>query len=125
MSNEAFNKTLWALQVDAGWLFWIPFVCYGFYGIWYLYSLAAAETKMGRIIRVLLAVAFFSMIFMPAFNGLGPYAFHFLALSACMMITQQYKHCKAMGKITPPQAETVLGRVVERMVDKPTHPYAG
>ena len=119
MSNESFNKALWTLQQDAGWAFWVPFIIYGIVILWHLYRLSAAETTLGRVIRVTLALACFFMIFIPAFNGLGGYAFHLLGLSVCMMVRQQYVICKLQGKIKPPESETVLGRVVERMVDKP------
>ena len=119
MSTESFNQALWAIQRDAGWFFWAPFVLYGLFGLWHLYSLAAAETKLGRWIRVVLGLAFFCMIFIPAFNGLGAFAFHFLGLAVCMMIRQQYVTCKAAGKIKPPESNHALGRMVERMTEKP------
>lgn len=119
MSSGEFNHALWAIQNEAGWWFWLPFIAYGTYGLWYLYGLSAAETKMGRLIRVLLTLSYFAMIFIPAFNGLGAWSFHFIAIASCLMVTQQYAHCKRMGKITPAESPTVLGRVVERMAEPP------
>lgn len=119
MSGGSFNHALWVVQNDAGWWFWLPFVIYGCYGLRYLYGLSAAETVMGRVIRVCLTVSYLAMIFLVAFNGLGGFSFHLLAISSCLMITQQYAHCKRVGKIKPPESGTLLGRVVERMADKP------
>lgn len=119
MSTEGFNQALWAIQREMGWWFWLPFVAYGLYGMWFLYRMPAAITKTDRRIRVLLAMAFTCMIFIPAFNGLGAYGFHLIAFATCLMITQQYGLCKAAGKIKPPEASTFLGRTVERMTDHP------
>lgn len=119
MSSGDFNHALWALQIAAGWWFWVPFVAYGLYGLWFLYGLSAAETMTGRVIRVMLVTAYFGMIFAPAFNGLGAYAFHLLAIASCLMISQQYAHCKRLGKITKPQSETFMGRMVERIAETP------
>jgi hypothetical protein len=117
MSTEGFNRTLWAIQTEAGWWFWVPFIAYGSCGLYIMYSLAAAETHLGRTIRVLLTLAYLSMIFIFAFNALGGYAFHLLAIGSVLIIYQQYQFCKASGKIKPATAETALGRVVERMVE--------
>ncbi len=117
MSGDSFNSMLWQVQQSAGWAFWFPFIGYGVYGLYYLYGLSAAETHVGRLIRVLLTISYTCMVFSPAFNGLGPYAFHLLGIASCLMIGQQYEHCRRLGKIKPPEAPTVLGRVVERMVE--------
>ncbi len=113
-----FNKFHWEFQEWCGWWFWVPFIGYGIYGLNIMYRLAPAVTPMGRVIRVILTIGFFSMIFIFQFNGLGPYAFHFTVIGVLLINRQMYQACLRDGRIQKPQADTVLGRTVERMVER-------
>jgi hypothetical protein len=113
----SFNQILWNVTNALGWWFWVPFVVYGVIGLRLLYSLAPAATALGRMIRVILSMAFVSMIFTPIFNGLGPYIFHAIAIGMLLTIYQLYLGCKAAGLIQPPQGRTVLERTVSHMMD--------
>ena len=117
MSQGDFNQALWAVQNDAGWWFWLPFAIYGGIGLYHLYGLAAPVSGLGRLIRVLLTTGYVSMVFSPAFNGLGGYAFHLLAIASVLMVGQQYVLCKRQGRIKPPESPHFVGRLVERMAD--------
>ncbi len=114
-----FNDYLWQIVNDAHWSFWAPFTGYALFGLNYIYRLAPAETTIGRSARVIQTMGFICMLFIPFFNGLGPYAFHLLAIAACLILKQVYDNCVKAGKIRPPQAETVVGRMAERIVEKP------
>lgn len=111
-----FNEMLWHLPNELGWGFWLPFVGYGIYGLNKIYRLEPADTALGRLIRVVLTVALTGLVFTPAFNGLGPWAFHLLAIGSCLILKQVYATCAAVGKIRPPESVTAVGRMVERMV---------
>ncbi len=110
-----FNDYLWQAVNDAHWWFWAPFPAYALYGLNYIYRLAPAETAIGRTARVVQTIGFIGMAFIPFFNGLGPYAFHFLAIAACLILKQIYDACVKSGKIQSPQRETVAGRLAERV----------
>lgn len=112
------NHYLWILPDHFGWWFWSPLIFYGVYGLHKMYSLAEATTRLGRIIRVILTAAFLCMIGECIFSGIGPYAFHLLALGTCLTIKQLYEGCLAAGKIKKPTGRTVLGRLSERMMAK-------
>ena len=115
---STFNQHLWDVTNYMGWLFWAPFIAYGICGLVLMYKLAPAITTLGRVIRVLLTIAFVSMVFFPQFNGLGSYVFHIITLAMVLTIYQLYLGCKAAGLIKPPEATTTLGRAVEIMVDR-------
>jgi hypothetical protein len=115
---SSFNDFLWAISNRMGWLFWLPFVGYGIGGLMLMYRLAPAATTLGRLIRVILTAAFMAMIFMPTFNGLGPFIFHAVTIGMLLTIYQLYLGCKAAGLIKPAEAPTVLGRTVETMIDR-------
>ena len=116
---SAFNQILWKITNALGWWFWIPFVVYGLAGLRLLYSLSPAATGLGRMIRVILSMAFVSMVFIPIFNGLGPYIFHAIAIGMIMTIYHLYLGCKAAGLIRPPQGRTILERTVSHMTELP------
>ena len=78
-----------------------------------------AATALGRLIRVILSMAFVSMVFIPTFNGLGAYIFHAVAVGMLLTIYQRYLECKAAGLIRPPQGGTVLERTVSQMMELP------
>ena len=105
------NELLWTVPNELGWWFWLPFMGYALYALNKMYRLAPAVTKLGRFIRVLFTIAFVSLIFMPNFNGLGPYAFHLLTIGICLWLKQTYADCVRDGKITKPQGETVIEKV--------------
>jgi len=115
------NDYLWFLPDRLGWWFWVPLPIYGTVGMFYMYKLAAPMTKLGRVIRVLLSIAFLALVFSPAFNGLGTWAIHFLALGTVLMIKQLYDQCLAAGKIVKPTSATVI----ERMADRVSQPHNG
>lgn len=117
MSEGEFNQALWAFQNWAGWWFWVPFPFYGGFGLCYLYSMPAAEGGRDRLIRVLLFVSYLSMLFTPAFNGLGGYAFHIMAFASLMARVDQYVQSKRAGKIRAPESHNFVGRLTERMVE--------
>jgi len=110
-----FNAYLWEFVNGAGWWFWSPFTLYAFYGLNLIYRMAPAETTIGRFARVILTMGFICMAFIPFFNGLGPYAFHFLAVASCLILKQVYDNCVKAGKIKPPEAATAVGRLAERV----------
>lgn len=110
-----FNDYLWLVVNDGHWWFWAPFTLYALYGLNYIYRLAPAETGIGRVARVTQTMGFICMAFIPFFNGLGPYAFHFLAIAACLILKQVYDGCVKAGKIKPPERETAAGRLAERV----------
>lgn len=111
-----FNACLWAVPNTLGWWFWAPFLLYGVYGLNKIYRLAPAETALGRWCRVLLTMGFTCLIFIPFFNGLGPYAFHLLTIGVCLVLKQAYAACVMSGKIRPATAPTFVERTVERMI---------
>ena len=116
------NETLWGLVHGMGAWFWLPFMGYGIYGLFWLYKLGAATSRLGRWIRVLLTIAFLALIFAGAgggLNGLGPYAMHLLALSACLWCRRRYDVDMADGRLRKPSAPTIIERTVERMTEKP------
>ncbi len=114
-----FNDYLWQVVNEAHWWFWAPFTFYAICGLTYIYRLAPAETSIGRTARVIQTMGFICMAFIPFFNGLGPYAFHCLAIAALLILKQIYDNCVRSGKIQPPQAATVVGRMAERIAEKP------
>lgn len=116
---SSFNQHLWNLTNALGWWFWVPFVLYGLVGLRLLYSLAPAATALGRVIRVILSMAFVSMVFIPTFNGLGAYIFHAIAIGMLLTIYQLYLGCRAAGLIRPAQGRTILERTVSQMMDLP------
>lgn len=109
------NSILWSIPNDLGWWFWLPFIGYGVYGLNKIYRLSPAESILGRVIRVLLTMGLLCLVFTPVFNGLGPFAFHLISISACLILKQVYESCLAAGKIKPPESDTVMGRIVERI----------
>lgn len=115
---SSFNHLLWAIPDKMGWLFWLPFVGYGAVGLIILYKLAPAGTTLGRFIRVILSAAFMAMLFIPNFNGLGPFIFHAVTIGMLLTIYQLYLRCKAEGLTQPSKAQTILGRTVETMMDR-------
>lgn len=118
MSGAAsFNEHLWEISNGLGWLFWLPFVGYGTVGLSLMYRLAAASTTLGRVIRVILTIAFVSMVFIPTFNGLGSFIFHAVTIGMLLTIYQLYLGYKAAGLLNPPKGKTVLQRTVAKMVD--------
>lgn len=113
------NGYLWSLPDTLGWWFWLPFVGYGVYGLRKMYSMAEAQTALGRRIRVILTLAFLCMIGSSLFNGLGPYAFHLVGIGVCLICKQAYDQCKVAGKVgKPATSETAMGRLGERMMAK-------
>lgn len=109
------NAFIWWLPDHLGRLFWLPLVGYGGFGMFYLYKLAAPATRQGRVIRLFLALAFLSMIFSPLLTGLGPWAMHFLAIGAMLMVYQTYFDCLSKGKIIKPTSETAIERMADRI----------
>lgn len=109
------NDYLWFLPDRLGRWFWAPLPFYGALGMYFLYKLAAPITKLGRVIRVMLGVAFISLIFSPAINGLGPWAIHFLGLGSALVVMQVYLQCLADGKIIKSTAPTWIERMAERV----------
>lgn len=113
-----FNQLLWDCVNWAGWYFWLPFVGYGIYGLSKMYRLSAAANGMGRLIRVLFTTAFLCLVFSPQFNGIGPFAFHLLAIGVCLWLRLTYAEYVRDGKIKPATAPTVIERMAERTVVK-------
>lgn len=109
------NDYFWWLPDHAGRLFWLPLVAYGAVGMYYLYKLAAPATRLGRVIRVTLSLAFMSMIFTPILNGLGPWAMHLLAIGTVLVVYQVYQGCLAAGKLVKPTSPTVIERLADRV----------
>lgn len=112
------NTYIWWLPDTLGRWFWLPLVGYGSFGMFYLYKLAAPATRLGRIIRVFLSLAFLSMIFSPLLTGLGPWALHFLAIGSSLVVYQIYFTCLTAGRIVKPTSPTA----VERMADRISEP---
>ncbi len=113
------NDYLWFLPDHLGRWFWAPLPFYGALGMYFLYKLAAPETRLGRVIRVMLGTAFISLFFSPFINGLGPWAIHFLGLGAALIVMQVYLQCLAAGKIVKPTSETWIERTAERVHQPP------
>ncbi len=109
------NSYFWWPVDSLGRWFWVPLPFYGALGLYYLYKLAAPETIMGRIIRVLLGGAFIMMAFSPLMNGLGPWAFHMMAIGGVLLVVQFYHQCLAAGKIINPTSETFIERMADRV----------
>lgn len=112
------NEYLWTVVNQLGWWFWLPFALYGAYGLHKMYSMAAARTALGRLIRTVLTLAFLCLLGTVMFNGLGPYGFHLLAIGVCLVCKQAYEQCKAEGRVDKPTSRTVMGRLSERMMAK-------
>lgn len=109
------NPYLWDIVNAAGWWFWLPFIGYAVYGLSIMYRLAPAETGIGRLVRVMFTVGFLCMIFIPALNGTGPFAFHLIAIGLCLWLKQTYDACVKAGKIKPAEGHTIIERQAERM----------
>lgn len=116
------NQSLWHIVDFLGPLFWLPFVGYGIYGLVWLYRLGAATSRLGRWIRVTLTISFVALFFAGMggnLNGLGPFAMHLLAISACLWCRRRYEVDKADGRLRKASAPTIIERTVERMTEKP------
>ena len=113
------NTAFWFLPDYLGRWFWAPLPFYGALGMYYLYKLAAPETRWGRVIRVLLGAAFILMLFTPQFNGLGPWAFHLMAIGVVLLVVQLYHQCLAAGKIIKPTSATAIERMADRIRQPP------
>lgn len=115
MSASWFNSLLWYVPEQLGWLFWLPFIGYGLYGLNKLYRLPAPATRTSRAVRVTLTVAFLCMVFTLGFNGLGPWAFHLLAIGVCMTLQQMYAAAKQAGHMAKSAKPTMVERVADNM----------
>lgn len=113
-----FNEVLWWCPNNLGWLFWAPLIPAGAYGLWMIYRLAPALSRLGRGIHVVLSMGCLSLVFIPVFNGLGPYALHLLAIGGCLYLRRIWEMDVAAGRIKKPRAETAVERLAERMVEK-------
>ena len=113
-----FNAILWELQNGMGWWFWLPFAGYGTVGLVLMYRLPPAPTALARTIRTVLTISFVSMVFVFQFNGLGSFAFHLVTIGMVLTVYQRFVDSKKTGLIKPPQSDTVLGRAVEKMLDR-------
>lgn len=109
------NSVFWFLPDHLGRWFWAPLPFYGALGMYFLYKLGAPEERMGRIIRVLLGMAFISLIFSPILTGLGPWAIHMLAIGTVLTVMQFYLRSLSEGKIVRPTSPTVIERIADRV----------
>lgn len=110
-----FNEYLWHCINALGFWFWLPFGCYGAYGLNKLYRMAPAETATGRWARILLVTAFLTMLFSLRWPALRLVCGHLLALGVCLILRQAYAACAAVGKIKKPDAPTFIERLAQRM----------
>ena len=113
------NSVFWFLPDHMGRWFWAPLPFYGAFGMYYLYKLAAPETRLGRVIRVFLGGAFILMLFSPLLNGLGPWAIHLLAVGTILTVMQLYHQCLKAGKIIKPTSATAIERMADRVSQPP------
>ena len=110
-----FNQMLWAGPDILGWYFWIPLVPCGVFGLWWVYQTASAESPLGRKLRVVLVMGFFCLVFLPVFNGLGPYALHLLAIGGTLYMKRRLDLDRESGRITKPTGATLMERVAEHL----------